>query len=501
MQTIDNLCVDTLQRMNGVPAIAPAKSADGRHAVGTVALRQAVLTSLPLMLADIAAIAISTLLAALLIQVVGFSMSRDVWALLLPLCVSFMASCALTGLYPGVGMSSVVELRQACIASTLVFLVFLASTFLGGQGSSETVLLLTTAWIFWLAAVPLLRTAARSVCGRWSWWGQPVLIVGGGATGLSVYKSLISTPGLGLRPIGIADDPAAAESLLGNPIYLGRPEQALGICRQKGVVLVVVAMAERSREQILEAVQTCSQGFPHLLVLNDLQELPTLWNRARDCGGLSGVQVDEQLLLPLPQLMKRCLDLSATICGGILILPLIAVLSLLTKLSSPGPIFYSQERIGRDGRRFRAWKFRTMIFNADAVLENYLRSNPEYRAEWEKDHKLRKDPRVTAVGKFLRATSLDELPQIWNVLRGEMSLVGPRPIVDAEIAKYADRFALYTKVTPGITGLWQVSGRNNTTYAQRVQYDAYYVRNWSPWMDLYILARTVKVVLFREGAY
>ena len=154
-----------------------------------------------------------------------------------------------------------------------------------------------------------------------------------------------------------------------------------------------------------------------------------------------------------------------------------------------------------EGRRFRAWKFRTMHMNADALLQEHLERDPALRAEWEKDHKLKNDPRVTWIGKILRKTSLDELPQLWNVFCGEMSLVGPRPIVDAEIPKYGDHYDQYEKVPPGITGLWQISGRNNTSYEERVAFDAFYVRNWSPWFDLYILACTVKVVLRGEGAY
>jgi lipopolysaccharide/colanic/teichoic acid biosynthesis glycosyltransferase len=142
-----------------------------------------------------------------------------------------------------------------------------------------------------------------------------------------------------------------------------------------------------------------------------------------------------------------------------------------------------------------------MVPDADAVLTKYLETHPELKEEWLRDQKLRNDPRITRTGRFLRKTSLDELPQLWNVLRGEMSLVGPRPIVEAEIERYGANFALYTRVLPGLTGLWQVSGRNDTTYPERVALDSYYVRNWSVWLDLYILARTVWVVLAGKGAY
>jgi lipopolysaccharide/colanic/teichoic acid biosynthesis glycosyltransferase len=142
-----------------------------------------------------------------------------------------------------------------------------------------------------------------------------------------------------------------------------------------------------------------------------------------------------------------------------------------------------------------------MMANADSILDDYLAEHPELRTEWDRDHKLKNDPRVTALGKWMRKWSIDELPQIWNVLSGEMSIVGPRPIVDAEIAKYGIHFEAFNSVLPGITGLWQVCGRNDTTYEERIQLDMYYVHHWSPWLDLYLLGRTVKTVLFTKGAY
>jgi Undecaprenyl-phosphate galactose phosphotransferase WbaP len=164
-------------------------------------------------------------------------------------------------------------------------------------------------------------------------------------------------------------------------------------------------------------------------------------------------------------------------------------------------VLYRQWRVGRNGRRIGVYKFRTMVRNADAVLREMLEKDPELAAEWERDQKLRCDPRVTRVGAFLRKTSLDELPQLINVVTGDMSLVGPRPVVEGERGKYGPVFDEYCRVRPGITGLWQVSGRNNTSYAERVAYDHYYINNWSVWMDIWILCRTVPVVLTGYGAY
>ena len=177
------------------------------------------------------------------------------------------------------------------------------------------------------------------------------------------------------------------------------------------------------------------------------------------------------------------------------------VIAAAVRLSSPGPIFFSHRRIRCHGAFFSMWKFRTMCVNSAEVLDNYLASDPQARAEWRRTHKLQNDPRVTRVGAFLRRTSLDELPQIWNVLSGSMSLVGPRPIVAAEVEKYGEFFAAYCSVKPGLTGLWQVSGRSKVTYGERVQLDDQYAREWSLAGDLRILVRTLTSVVNQDGAW
>lgn len=201
------------------------------------------------------------------------------------------------------------------------------------------------------------------------------------------------------------------------------------------------------------------------------------------------------------QTLKRVLDI--LICGTAmpLILPLCFLLALLIRLDSKGPAIYRHERIGRNGKPFAIYKFRTMVKNADAALAECLARDPELAREWAENHKLKNDPRLTRTGHFLRKTSLDELPQILNILKGEMTLVGPRPIVSAEKAKYGRYFDEYCESRPGLTGLWQTSGRNNTTYSQRVAFDHYYLNHWSIWLDFWILAKTIPVALSGRGAY
>lgn len=198
---------------------------------------------------------------------------------------------------------------------------------------------------------------------------------------------------------------------------------------------------------------------------------------------------------------KRLVDIVLILLSLPVSLPILGILSLVVLMTTPGPVFYSHRRIGRNGAFFSMWKFRTMCENSAEVLEDYLGRHPQARAEWSRTHKLRYDPRVTSVGRFLRRYSLDELPQLWNVMAGKMTLVGPRPIVAAEVEKYGDGFRFYRRVKPGLTGLWQVSGRSQLTYPQRVQLDCDYVERWSMRRDFVILLRTFLSVVNQDGAY
>lgn len=204
--------------------------------------------------------------------------------------------------------------------------------------------------------------------------------------------------------------------------------------------------------------------------------------------------------LPATRVSKRLLDIVGALVLIALLSPLFITIIALT-LRSGGPIFFGHRRIGASGRPFKCWKFRTMVPNADVVLARLLATDAEARAEWERDFKLRNDPRVTPVGRFLRSTSLDELPQLFNVLAGDMSLVGPRPIINDEIRRYGAAFHDYVRCRPGITGIWQISGRNDVGYGERVQMDRHYARNWSLFSDIRLLLNTPRAVLRRSGAY
>jgi exopolysaccharide production protein ExoY len=211
--------------------------------------------------------------------------------------------------------------------------------------------------------------------------------------------------------------------------------------------------------------------------------------------------VESQVRHPVGGAVKRIFDIVAAVAAIAALLPMFAIVCVAVYVECPGPVLFRQRRIGFDGREFTCLKFRTMAIDAERALRDYLANNEDARREWQTTHKLRNDPRITGFGRFLRRSSLDELPQLFNVLMGHMSIVGPRPIVGEEISRYREHFGDYVSARPGLTGLWQVSGRNTTSYPQRVAYDVEYLRNWSFSRDMQIILATATHVWEGNGAY
>ena len=421
---------------------------------------------------------------------------------IMPVIAIWVGLRALLGLYPGYGLNSAEELRRHVYAvfATLGILAIFA---VGSQvGDLLSRLLLFLIFLGLLVLTPFVRYLVKWEMKKIGVWGKPVVIFGAGGTGKQLVQTLKEEWGLGFRPAEVFDFCQAPQGgILEGVPYGGTVADALNLAHKQRIDTAIFAMPYIRREYVARFVYLASRWFRHVLVVPNLIGITTSAVVARDLAGTFGVEIKQNLLDPWARRFKHALDLVGTVVGGLLIGPLLLAIAILIKLTSPGPAFYKQTRLGAEGRHFYCWKFRTMRCDADEMLTDLLRSDPRLRQEWEKEHKLRKDPRITPIGRFLRKTSLDELPQLWNVLRGEMSLVGPRPIVDAEVPKYGEVYELYQRVGPGMTGLWQVSGRSETTYGERVVLDAYYVRNWSVWLDFVILARTLKTLVFRVGAY
>jgi Undecaprenyl-phosphate galactose phosphotransferase WbaP len=412
------------------------------------------------------------------------------------------AMCWREGLYPGYGLTAPQELRKHVTAAFYAAVILAAGTVLFKQdlGMPRNILLgmILGSFIF----LPMGRGLTKRLLYGLGLWGKQVIVLGAGTIGERVVKTLVKTPLQGLQPVAVFDDDWRKHQgvVAGVPV-LGNLAEAETVAREMGVSHAIVAIPSLPPEQLAEFVSRQSRHFGVMQFVPDLVSLPSEVVYTSNLTGMLALEVHNQLAIPLNRIVKRTLDIIAVTLGGLLISPLLLLISLTVYLDSPGPIFFGHKRIGRDGKFFKAWKFRTMINNAQEKLEQYLRENPELESEWRETQKLQNDPRITRIGKFLRKYSLDELPQLWNVFIGEMSLVGPRPIVEAEAEKYGKGFELYTLVRPGITGYWQTSGRSDTDYDERVALDSFYVRNWSVWLDIIILVKTPAVVLGGEGAY
>jgi Undecaprenyl-phosphate galactose phosphotransferase WbaP len=455
-------------------------------------------------------IAADVLLALVLCQVAA--MIQFLWgngaltsaaiAGMVPNIVVWVGLRFLLGLYPGYGLGQVEELRRQTFALFTTLAITTVFAFFSSTAESLSRMLLF-AWILGLLfAAPLARYCAKLALKKLGLWGKPVVVLGAHDVGARVLEDLRREWQLGFRPIAVFDNRVAPiqRTLNGVP-YGGTLGDAIALGREHRIDTVIFAMPYTRREQLAKFVDLAKLNFRHVVVIPNLVGITNSAVVARNFAGTFGVEIKYNLLDPWSQRLKRVLDLAATVVGGIFVLPLIAALALLVRLESRGPIFYSDKRMGRDGELFSCVKFRTMVPGAESLLHELLAENEEAREEYLKYHKLRHDPRVTSVGRFLRKTSLDELPQLWNVLRGEMSLVGPRPYLPRESGDIGVTQEEILRVTPGITGPWQVAGRNRSAFEERVEMDVSYVSDWSVWLDLVLLVRTSACVLFSRGAY
>jgi Undecaprenyl-phosphate galactose phosphotransferase WbaP len=415
------------------------------------------------------------------------------------LTIMLIAAFATQGLYPGCLMHAADEIRKIFLSISTVFLIWASSAFLTKNGEAYSRSVFLFAWATLIPGIICARYLARRVASHYSWFGVPAVLLGSDRTACRVFN-LLSSKRSCVRIIGLLSDDPVPDSLLKS--FLGPLSLAPQLAAQGGVRYAVIAMpAERSDGGVTRQIQRFCRGFSHVVVIPDMPGLCSVGVTARELGGELGFEFPQRIFHLTNAFAKRSLDITLSFSALLLLLPVLLLIAILIRITSGGPILYRQTRYGRSETTFGAWKFRTMVKDASAVLDHHLRLHPHLRLEWQRDHKLKNDPRITVVGKWLRRFSLDELPQLWNVLTGQMSLVGPRPIVYAEISKYGATFDLYSRVRPGLTGLWQVSGRNNTTYDERVSFDEYYVHNWSIWLDIYILLCTIKVLATSEGAY
>jgi Undecaprenyl-phosphate galactose phosphotransferase WbaP len=470
-----------------------------RKAAVSVPTVRPVRTTLCLIGADVFALTLS--LALSFVCRLWFAGSVDLTAFgrQWPILFLFFAVFAEVRLYSLVGLSSPEELRRSTISSALLLaaLAAVSISVRGAQWRVEWPLFLTVALN--IVTVPISRAVTRHYLAGRPWWGYPAIVVGTGPAIRNIIREMRRDTALGLKPAGVIEDRDCPLEFEGLPVF-GTTSDAAAL-RDLRSPYIIGAVADIPQHRVVQMVRRRRLKFAGILLVQDSHAFSSLHINLRKVGGMFALEVPAEHVMRYGHLAKRLGDIVLTVTSGIAALPLVLLIALAIRRSSPGPVLYGQRRIGRRGIEFKAWKFRSMAVDADRILARHLEAHPEARQEWEACHKLKDDPRITRIGALLRKTSLDELPQLWNILMGHMSLVGPRPIVQAEVERYGDTYDLYMSVRGGLTGLWQVSGRSDTSYDERVRLDRFYVQNCSVWLDLCILFRTFGVVVLRKGAY
>ena len=444
-----------------------------------------------LALSDLVAL-LGTMFVLLLVRATFGGVDPDLYHWVFPFLLVTPLLGALLGLYRSLSLPPDKEMKAVFLLVSLVYALILLVLFLAQTGDLYSRLVICGGWAASLVTLPLLRLVSIRLFSRLPWWSSPLLILDNGPAAKRLWHYLRRHPQHGLRPVAMLDlSPEAEHAAL----------QLAGAARRWPGAIALL-MSRVNAHGPVDYVTEASRHFAKVIVVPALEAgFRRYWLTPCELSGVTVFLLSQNLHDRRRLAIKRAIDIFFCILLLPVVVPLGLLLALLIRLDSPGAPIYRQMRIGREGRMLRVYKFRTMIPDADARLKEWLARDPEFKEEWERDHKLRDDPRITRMGHFLRKTSLDELPQLLNVALGDMSLVGPRPIVAAEVKKYGAVFDEYCRVRPGITGLWQISGRNNTTYAERVDFDHYYINNWSIWMDIWILARTIPVVLTGYGAY
>ena len=456
--------------------------------------------------ADFCSMFLSVWLVYSIFEIFGLKWGGSLFFFLLPLSLVFWGAFTLVGLYRSRGVNPVEELRLLISTTTVIYLSIFAFNLLMGE-TRFPILMIILAWFITIGLMPLIRIAARRFGLRIGMWGEPVVVLGSGELSQRIISFLLRNSFYGLRPMMVVDDMTTS---YGVPITTDFVIPAISFERlfksyesgSKLKIRTAIVVASEIPASICDSMNLGEHlGFKNIIIVSKQFNIRNVGLMPLDFGGVLGLEERHYELEKIETWQIRIMDLLLILAALPILIPVFLLIMAVIKLDSRGSIFYRQARVGKGARALKVIKFRTMVQNADKVLAKCLEENPILLADWQANHKLKNDPRITRIGRILRKTSLDELPQLWNVVKGEMSIVGPRPIVTDEIKRYGDQFIYYTQVPPGITGLWQVSGRNDVKYDQRVYLDKYYVCNRSIWLNLHIIMRTASAVLRRRGAY
>jgi UDP-galactose-lipid carrier transferase len=352
--------------------------------------------------------------------------------------------------------------------------------------------------------LPLLRYLTKLILIYFDIWYRDVYIIGTGNCAKRAYELFVNNHLLGYKIIAFVsinnDNLADVNNL---PLKVLTYDSIIQPNSNKKNTEIIVALSSENIVANMNNINLLQNQYSFVSIIPDISGIPLFGAQVEHFFGNDYLflRLKNNLARKLNRIIKRLADIVLSLIAIIILSPLFLIISILVARTSGGNVIYKHKRVGKDAQYFSCLKFQTMYKNSKEILEQILSNDEAIRKEWLKDFKLKNDPRVTPLGRILRQTSLDELPQLFNVLFGQMSLVGPRPIIEEEINKYQNDFYYYKLVRPGITGLWQISGRNDVDYAERVRLDVYYIKNWSLWYDFIILFKTINIVLKRSGAY
>lgn len=409
----------------------------------------------------------------------------------------FVLAFYLRGLYPGYGMDVVEELRSIVIATTVVFSLLALVSFLSGGLVTYSRMIFAFAWIICVIAIPLGRTVTKCYLSKRSWWGTPVMLIGAGNAGGKVLESLVKNRTNGLIPVVALDDDFEKWGYLHGVPVVGGLHLIKELKEKLSIDTAIIAMPKAPLSLQQEIVNKYNHVFGKIYVIPDMHGVSNLWIHSSQFDRSLGITFSNRLTHDkVAQFKKRMLDIILGSLLFLLSLPLFILISIIIVIDSRGKVLLRQERLGQNWNKFGMYKFRTMHIDAEERLAHILATDEKSREEFNKYHKLLKDPRLTRIGAFLRKYSLDEIPQFINVIKGDMSLVGPRAFMGGwEIEKIREYSPLTITGKPGLTGLWQVFRDKDTLFEERCFLDQYYLTNWSAFLDIYIIARTISVVV------
>ena len=396
------------------------------------------------------------------------------------------------------------ETRHIVKSISLASITLMAIVTLGKMSDVVSRIVLVSVWIVSMFLFPVFRLWGKKLLYKLGIWKEKVLILGAGNTGRLVLQGLQRETHMGYEVVGFLDDDEkkTGTTIMGKRVF-GRINDYQKFTLEMNIKTAIICMPSVVSERLSNITAKVQNTLTNTMVIPDLKGIALLNTDLVHLfhEELFLMNIKNNLKSLSNRIMKTLFDYTVSILFLPLLLPALWIIGILIRMESKGPAMYAHERIGKNGRIFKCYKFRTMQRDAEEKLKELLEASEEIRNEWKSSWKLKDDPRITRIGRFLRKTSLDELPQILNVLKGEMSIVGPRPYLPRERDSIQDNIQVICSAKPGITGLWQVSGRSDTGYRHRVKLDAWYVMNWSLWFDIAILFKTIRVVLRGQGAY